>query len=36
MRFQAADRTLTDDEVNAVRDEIVAELNREFGASLRE
>ena len=36
IRFQAADRTLTDDEVNAVRDRIVAELNREFGASLRE
>jgi phenylalanyl-tRNA synthetase beta chain len=33
--FMSPDHTLTDDEVNAVLDKIVARLNKEFGAALR-
>lgn len=36
IRFQAEDRTLTDEEVNRIRDRIVKELHREFDATLRE
>ncbi len=36
IRFQASDRTLTDQEINGVRDRIVEELNQVFGATLRE
>ena len=35
LRLRAADRTLTAAESAAVRDAIVAEANRRFGASLR-
>ncbi len=36
IRFQAEDRTLTDQEVNGIRDRIVAEMGRAFHATLRE
>lgn len=35
IRYQAADRTLTDDEVNAARDRAAAALQERFGATLR-
>ncbi len=36
VRFQASDRTLTNEEINHIRDKIVTELHRTFGATLRE
>jgi phenylalanyl-tRNA synthetase beta chain len=36
IRFQAADRTLTDAEINEIRDGIVGVLNKKFQATLRE
>ncbi len=36
IRFQAEDRTLTDKEINGVRDRIVEKLKEEFGAALRD
>jgi phenylalanyl-tRNA synthetase beta chain len=36
IRFQAADRTLTDTEINEIRDGIVGVLNKKFQATLRE
>jgi phenylalanyl-tRNA synthetase beta chain len=36
IRFQAEDRTLTDKEINLVRDSIIERLNKKFGATLRE
>jgi phenylalanyl-tRNA synthetase beta chain len=36
LAFQAADRTLTDDEVAARREQIREALDREVGGSLRE
>jgi phenylalanyl-tRNA synthetase beta chain len=36
LTFQADDRTLTDRDANKLRDKIVARLNRELGAKLRE
>jgi phenylalanyl-tRNA synthetase beta chain len=36
LTYQAADRTLTDEEVAAVRQRVVAALERELGAKLRE
>jgi phenylalanyl-tRNA synthetase beta chain len=35
IRFQSAERTLTDEEVNKAQDEIIKRLQREFGAILR-
>jgi phenylalanyl-tRNA synthetase beta chain len=35
LTFQASDRTLTDEEVNKLRDKIVRRLEREVGAQLR-
>jgi phenylalanyl-tRNA synthetase beta chain len=35
IRFQSAERTLTDEEVNKAQDEIIKRLQREFGATLR-
>jgi phenylalanyl-tRNA synthetase beta chain len=35
VRFQSAERTLTDEEVNKAQDEIVKRLQKEFGATLR-
>jgi phenylalanyl-tRNA synthetase beta chain len=35
LTFQAPDRTLTDDEVAALRERIVAALGERFGAELR-
>jgi len=36
IRFQASDRTLTDEEINRIRDKIVVKVNKLFGATLRE
>jgi len=35
LRYRAADRTLTDEEVNAMRDRVVERLKREFNAEVR-
>jgi phenylalanyl-tRNA synthetase beta chain len=35
LRFRAADRTLTDDEVNAARDQALAEASARVGAAVR-
>jgi len=36
IRFQAEDRTLTDKEINGIRDKIVEQLKERFGAALRD
>ena len=35
LKFRAKDRTLTDDEINKAMEEIIAELEKAFGAELR-
>jgi phenylalanyl-tRNA synthetase beta chain len=35
LTFQADDRTLTDDEVNAVHAQVAGQVSREFGITLR-
>ncbi len=35
IRFQSTERTLTDEEVNKVQEQIIARLKRDFGATLR-
>ncbi len=36
LTYQAKDRTLTDDEVNGVHQAVIAKLEKEVGASLRQ
>jgi phenylalanyl-tRNA synthetase beta subunit len=35
LRYRAANRTLTDEEVNAAHDRVIRVLEREFGAKVR-